>query len=134
MSDYSPALLPLIDAAQVPLYLEKEGSYAGTKSFELKLGPWQASVIAELTTDHMDVEQASAFLHFTGDLYGYLISDQMGHRLRCVIFDGSLAKMSQDKARTGKIDATLKKLKPAIRAAFEYKKPTWHPIPHADLV
>lgn len=134
MSQYNTAVLSLVDASQIPLHLEAEGSYSGTKTFQMRLGPWEFDTIAELTTDYVGAHEASAFLNFCGDVWGYMVADQMGHRLRMVIFDGGVAKMKQDKARTGNIDTTLAKLKPTIKAAFEYKKPNWHPIPHADLV
>jgi hypothetical protein len=123
----SLALYPIVDALQIPLERTKKG-YAGNKVMSLKLGPWVAETNVVADTDYVDAQEAACFVHFHDDLWGYMVSDQMGKRTRLVLFNGAVAKMKTSAARTGKIKTTLAKLKPAIVAAFEYDIAKWKPI------
>lgn len=133
-----PLLYPIADALQIPLHTTVGGGFVGEGKLKLKLGPWQAEVTSKVRSDQVTREAASAFVHVHSQLWGYLIVDQMGHRVRLALFDAATAKVKFgeiESVKTGTIFGTLKAIKPAIVGAFEYHKDRgWQPYDVVNLV
>lgn len=126
--NFNEALLfPLSDALQLPLYFV-EGRFRAHKEQTLKAGPWVLKSEVMASTDELGVHRVSIVSRIRKSLWAYMICDQQGQRLRCVLFDGDRVNLrSKDLATfcTGDTVKTLDKIKGAIVGSVEFKDEKW---------
>lgn len=137
MLQAEPTLYPIADALQADLTVCKGGDFVGKLKRNLHLGPWKVGHEAKIKSDQVTHDRSSAFVHIHSHLWGYIICDHLGKRLRLALFDASVAKVRYgeiDVLRTGNITNTLKALQPAIVAAFIYENSAWAEYAASDLV
>jgi hypothetical protein len=129
MLKFNEALLfPLADSVQMPLYL-LEGKFRAHKEQSFKIGPWTLKSESVGRTDELGATRATLVVRIRKSLWVYLICDQQGQRLRCVMFDGDRAGLKSkdvDTFCTGKMEKTLGSMPiAAVVAGFEFKDEKW---------
>lgn len=127
MSFNEALLFPLSDALQLPLYLVN-GRFHAHKEQTMKAGPWVIKSEVTAQTDELGTSRVSVVTRIRKSLWAYMICDDQGQRLRCVLFDGDRVNLrSKDLAVfcTGDTIKTLDKIKGAVVGSLEFKDEKW---------
>ena len=94
----------------------------------MKAGPWVIKSEVTAQTDELGTSRVSVVTRIRKSLWAYMICDDQGQRLRCVLFDGDRVNLrSKDLAGfcTGDTIKTLDKIKGAVVGSLEFKDEKW---------
>lgn len=94
MSQLDSMIFPIADALQARLTVTDQG-FTGKLDRRVKLGPWDLQMTGEIRSAHFSKELVSAVVHLRKNLYLLVLSDQQGHRVRAIMFDGQAAGVSK---------------------------------------
>lgn len=125
-------LYPIVDALETRMKGRDPYNLTGTKSFEIKLGPWTLPFNLYVTTDVVGEKASSALVRFKGDLFGYFVSRP--HDLKLYLFDRTKVGLEgadfADLWLTHNINDTLDKLRPGLAVAlyFNEREKVWSPL------
>jgi hypothetical protein len=140
MSSVSEILLfPVADALQVALHLIGDGYKAGAPR-KTKIGQWEISMDMKVKSDVLSDFAASFFVRVRKNLWLYVVSYGFGTKLKCVVFDASVAKIQNGFMETpctqGDLSVTLKRLSAIGGQVFNYDDGTakWEPSDLDDLL
>lgn len=126
--NFNEALLfPLSDALQLPLYFV-EGRFRAHKEQTLKAGPWVLKSEVMAQSDELGTSRVSIVSRIRKSLWAYMICDDKGQRLRCVLFDGDRVGLRSKELTafcTGDTVKTLEKIKGAVVGSLEFKDEKW---------
>lgn len=113
------------DTLQVDLHLIGDGYKAHHQQTE-KVGPWEIRHDMQVKSDYLGPDAVSFFVKVRKNLWLYVVAYGGGSKLKCFVFDASIAKIASGFMASpcvqGQLQVTIKKLIASNAVIYEYTK------------